>query len=142
MRENDEREELYLTNLYLHLESVCDRFDMTAKATKEDVLKVLEMIEEIPVSYERILSSYDLRDFAVGNDELFYICDCGRFYSCIRSGSYASFIQLLEDFIQLKLLKDNLQSSKQSLPKNIKDALIAAIKEGLKAGEKDAEKEA
>lgn len=140
MRENDEREEQYLTNLYLHLESVCDRFDMTAKATKEDVLTVLEMIEKIPASYERVLGSYDLREFATGKNELFYIHDCSRFFSCIRAGNYASFIQLLEDFIQLKLLKDNLDNNEQTLPKNIKNALIESIKDGLKAGERDAEK--
>lgn len=96
--------------------------------TIRDVIKKLyENLKEYPDFKFRLKGAYQLKDFATESYDLFYINDMVILKRLLDERKYYSFVHEVYDFLNFKILKDNIDEDFTELPVNIKQALIYII---------------
>ena len=86
-----------------------------------------------------LCGSFRLPNYRQNESEIFYIPDMLQMLSLLKGKRYADFIHELSDFINFKILHDDIERDISYLPTDIKNALISTIEEALGTEDENAQ---
>ena len=128
-------------NIALYLKAH-DRFDEACSVQgkgKECICSVLDMLNQMPDANYVLRGSFRLPNYRQNESEIFYIPDMLQMLSLLKGKRYADFIHELSDFINFKILHDDIERDISYLPTDIKNALISTIEKGLGTEDENAQ---
>ena len=128
-------------NIALYLKAH-DRFDEACSVQgkgKECICSVLDMLNQMPDANYVLRGSFRLPNYRQDESEIFYIPDMLQMLSLLKENRYADFVHELNDFINFKILHDDIERDISYLPTDIKNALISTIEKGLGTEDENAQ---
>lgn len=96
---------------------------------EEAVWALWDALKRMPDCMYRLRGSYTLPNYTNREADLFYISDMGMLRNLLEKKRYGAFIHEICDFLNFKIMQDDVESGPEYLPKNIKDALIYTIED-------------